>query len=85
MALTLTAVEAQLHGGGTTTTTKNKKISFSDNPILANGTLFYIAISISFTLWCTGRGLDYMMDRHEQQANTRAFQKYNNHTQQEVY
>ncbi|KAI8138463.1 hypothetical protein BJV82DRAFT_582828 [Fennellomyces sp. T-0311] len=83
IAALLHTAEAQ-HGGGqsgaaTGTTTRKKhghSPNFSENPILTDGTLFYIAISISFGLWCTGYGLDYAMDRHEKQANSRAYQKY---------
>ncbi|KAI7856342.1 hypothetical protein BDC45DRAFT_503722 [Circinella umbellata] len=67
MTVILSTVEAK----------KKKEPTFVNDPILTSGTLFYIAISVSFALWCTGYGLDYVMDRHEKQANTRAFQKYN--------
>ncbi|CAO3613243.1 unnamed protein product [Cunninghamella blakesleeana] len=37
--------------------------------ILVNGTLFYIAISISTLLWCTGKGLIMTIDQQERKAN----------------
>ncbi|ORZ18529.1 hypothetical protein BCR42DRAFT_228583 [Absidia repens] len=36
--------------------------------ILQNGTLFYIAISISTLLWCTGKGVDMTLDQQERRA-----------------
>jgi hypothetical protein len=36
--------------------------------ILQDGTLFYIAISISTLLWCTGKGVDMTLDQQERQA-----------------
>ncbi|KAI9497146.1 hypothetical protein BDB00DRAFT_805150 [Zychaea mexicana] len=79
MTLAVNMAEAQ-HGGNSETTSSKHHHghtpTFSENTILTSGTLFYIAISISFGLWCTGFGLEFAMDRHEKQANARAFQKY---------
>ncbi|KAI8096173.1 uncharacterized protein BX664DRAFT_323290 [Halteromyces radiatus] len=36
--------------------------------ILQNGTLFYVAISISTLLWCTGKGVDMTLDQQQRQA-----------------
>ncbi|KAI8336162.1 hypothetical protein BC941DRAFT_453266 [Chlamydoabsidia padenii] len=40
--------------------------------ILQNGTLFYIAISISTLLWCTGKGVDMTLDQLERKAEFEA-------------
>ncbi|ORX60696.1 hypothetical protein DM01DRAFT_1404920 [Hesseltinella vesiculosa] len=36
--------------------------------ILENGTLFYIAISVSTLLWCTGKGVHMTLDQQERKA-----------------
>ncbi|ORZ17854.1 hypothetical protein BCR42DRAFT_325866 [Absidia repens] len=54
----------------TTTTTSNARSPtiWASPAILQNGTLFYIAISISTLLWCTGKTVDMTLDQQERQA-----------------
>ncbi|KAI8339576.1 hypothetical protein BC941DRAFT_372694 [Chlamydoabsidia padenii] len=40
--------------------------------ILQDGTLFYIVISISTLLWCTGKGVDMVLDQQERKAEHQA-------------
>lgn len=52
----------------TTQNATTRKVIFASPPILTNGTLFYIAVSVSFTLWCTGYALDWLLDQQESKA-----------------
>ncbi|KAI8069665.1 hypothetical protein BC940DRAFT_297238 [Gongronella butleri] len=45
-----------------------KTFVWANPPILLNGTLFYIAISISTLLWCTGKGVHMAIDQQERRA-----------------
>ncbi|KAI9304970.1 hypothetical protein BJ944DRAFT_265981 [Cunninghamella echinulata] len=48
---------------------KQKFTTWAAPEILQNGTLFYIAISISTLLWCTGKGVQMTIDQQERKAN----------------
>ncbi|KAF7725109.1 hypothetical protein EC973_000435 [Apophysomyces ossiformis] len=52
---------------------KRKSVIYAAPEILNDGTLFYIAISISTLLWCTGKGIDMTIDRQERFAEKAAY------------
>jgi hypothetical protein len=68
------ATKGHSEGKNATTTTTAKKAStiWASPAILQDGTLFYIAISISALLWCTGKGVDMTLDQQERQAEYQA-------------
>jgi hypothetical protein len=51
-----------------TTAKKGNPVIWASPAILQDGTLFYIAISISTLLWCTGKAVNLSMDQQERQA-----------------
>ncbi|CAO3598427.1 unnamed protein product [Absidia cylindrospora] len=60
----------QGHQSGTNSTTTNARSTaiWASPAILEKGTFFYIAISISTLLWCTGKAVDMTLDQQERQA-----------------
>ncbi|KAL0079333.1 hypothetical protein J3Q64DRAFT_1762174 [Phycomyces blakesleeanus] len=52
---------------------RRQPTNFVDVPIWINGTLFYIALSVSTLLWCTGKGIDMMLERQERLAEAAAY------------
>jgi hypothetical protein len=53
------------------TTKKGHDTSLFASPeILTNGTLFYIALSVTCLLWATGRFIDFKTDRLERFTET---------------
>ncbi|KAG0169472.1 hypothetical protein DFQ28_009615 [Apophysomyces sp. BC1034] len=52
---------------------KKKSVIYASPEILMNGTLFYIAVSVSTLLWCTGKGIDMTINRQERFAEKAAY------------
>ncbi|KAI8374595.1 uncharacterized protein BYT42DRAFT_547613 [Radiomyces spectabilis] len=51
---------------------KKPKTALASPEILTNGTFFYVGVSVSIFLWCTGKAIDMTMDKHERNANIKA-------------
>ncbi|KAI9016529.1 hypothetical protein CLU79DRAFT_763081 [Phycomyces nitens] len=52
---------------------RRARTAFLEVPILSSGTLFYVALSVSTLLWCTGKGIDMTVDRQERMAESAAY------------
>ncbi|KAH8548613.1 hypothetical protein BGW37DRAFT_523097 [Umbelopsis sp. PMI_123] len=47
---------------------KPKKSNFVSSTILENGTLFYVAVTATVALWCTGKSIHYALQRQDRYA-----------------
>ncbi|KAI7866738.1 hypothetical protein BDF14DRAFT_1809396 [Spinellus fusiger] len=62
----------EVHSSGSLHKRKTKT-NFASPDILQTGLFFYIALSVSTLLWCTGKGIDMTLMRQERLAETVTF------------